>query len=111
MSGGQGQFWEAHSTGLVATRSPRTLARRGHPETSVDGARASERSRARIYQVILEDLERRKHPATSKEIGRATGEEAWKRMRELERAGLVVECPQRRCRVSRVKALTWSLKR
>lgn len=96
---------------MAPSRAPNTLARRGHPETSVEGARAAERTRARVYNAILEDLERRAQPATSREIGRAIGEDAWKRMRELETGNLVKECGTRKCRVTGKKAMTWALSR
>ena len=108
---GQENFWGENGVRLVPESPAKARARRGHPESSVDGARAVEGRLARIYLAIEDDLERRSTPATAREIGRATGEEAWKRMRELERAGRVREIGRRKCRVTGVRTTTWSLKR
>ncbi len=107
--GQQGAFWDDPGPKLAPSRAPGTLARRGDPETSVEGARAAERSRTKVYEAILANLDGRARPATAREIGKATRTEAWKRMRELANGNLVKACATRKCRITGRPAMTWTL--
>jgi hypothetical protein len=51
------------------------------------------------------------HPLTGQEICTRAGQDGlWKRLREMEREGLVEAKDKRRCTITNKKAITWSVK-
>ena len=61
------------------------------------------RARNLVLSVLTEDT-----PLTGREICAKAGQEGlWKRLREMEREGLVEIRDKRRCQITGKKALTW----
>jgi hypothetical protein len=68
-------------------------------------------ARAKSIKLIIETLEISKYPLTGREICvNAQQEGLWKRLKEMERQGLVETADKRRCSVTGKTSLVWKLK-
>jgi hypothetical protein len=92
---------------------PRTLARRGDPETAHDAARFAAAHIGALHRTCLAAFrEAGARGLTSYELAQATGiarVSVSGRCRELERRGLLVETPERRAGPSGVGGIVWRI--
>jgi hypothetical protein len=87
------------------------LARKTDPETSHEAGEYVRPKLPHQHALILSAMVRRQRPLTASEIEMDCDRaEPHKRLRDMERLGLVVRCDPRFCTVTGRRATTWRIK-